>query len=68
MQSDGGLTPMDKFSGSRAILSGPAGNIQMYKIYYVINYVIAYFLIRWCGRICANSLRESFERITCHRI
>ena len=27
MQSDGGLTPMDSFNGSRAILSGPAGNL-----------------------------------------
>ncbi|XP_072169577.1 5-oxoprolinase-like [Diadema setosum] len=27
MQSDGGLTPMDKFNGSRAILSGPAGGV-----------------------------------------
>jgi 5-oxoprolinase (ATP-hydrolysing) len=25
MQSDGGLTPADKFSGIHAILSGPAG-------------------------------------------
>ena len=30
MQSDGGLTPMDKFSGSRAILSGPAGGVVGY--------------------------------------
>lgn len=27
MQSDGGLTPVDKFNGSRAILSGPAGGV-----------------------------------------
>lgn len=27
MQSDGGLTPMDKFNGARAILSGPAGGV-----------------------------------------
>ena len=27
MQSDGGLTPMDSFNGSRAILSGPAGKL-----------------------------------------
>jgi 5-oxoprolinase (ATP-hydrolysing) len=27
MQSDGGLTPMNSFSGSRAILSGPAGGV-----------------------------------------
>ena len=27
MQSDGGLTPMDSFNGSRAILSGPAGGV-----------------------------------------
>jgi len=25
MQSDGGLTPVDLFSGHKAILSGPAG-------------------------------------------
>ena len=30
MQSDGGLTPMDTFSGSRAILSGPAGGVVGY--------------------------------------
>ena len=27
MQSDGGLTMMDKFVGSRAVLSGPAGGV-----------------------------------------
>ncbi|XP_078607993.1 5-oxoprolinase-like isoform X1 [Branchiostoma floridae x Branchiostoma japonicum] len=30
MQSDGGLTPMDKFNGSHAILSGPAGGVVGY--------------------------------------
>ncbi|PIK47735.1 putative 5-oxoprolinase isoform X1 [Apostichopus japonicus] len=30
MQSDGGLTPMDRFNGSRAILSGPAGGVVGY--------------------------------------
>ena len=30
MQSDGGLTPMDYFNGSRAILSGPAGGVVGY--------------------------------------
>jgi 5-oxoprolinase (ATP-hydrolysing) len=30
MQSDGGLTPMNDFSGSRAILSGPAGGVVGY--------------------------------------
>ncbi|XP_037068536.1 5-oxoprolinase-like [Pollicipes pollicipes] len=30
MQSDGGLTPMDSFNGSRAILSGPAGGVVGY--------------------------------------
>jgi 5-oxoprolinase (ATP-hydrolysing) len=30
MQSDGGLTPMDSFSGNRAILSGPAGGVVGY--------------------------------------
>jgi len=25
MQSDGGLAPLDQFTGSKAILSGPAG-------------------------------------------
>ncbi|XP_060681659.1 5-oxoprolinase [Hemiscyllium ocellatum] len=30
MQSDGGLTPMEQFSGSRAILSGPAGGVVGY--------------------------------------
>ena len=30
MQSDGGLTPMHDFRGSRAILSGPAGGVVGY--------------------------------------
>ena len=30
MQSDGGLTTMDKFSGHRAVLSGPAGGVIGY--------------------------------------
>ncbi|KAF4532075.1 hypothetical protein B566_EDAN013405, partial [Ephemera danica] len=32
MQSDGGLTPMDNFNGSRAILSGPAGGVVGYAL------------------------------------
>lgn len=32
MQSDGGLTPMDLFNGSRAILSGPAGGVVGYAM------------------------------------
>lgn len=32
MQSDGGLTPMDMFIGSRAILSGPAGGVVGYAV------------------------------------
>ncbi|XP_038070278.1 5-oxoprolinase-like [Patiria miniata] len=32
MQSDGGLTPMEKFNGSRAILSGPAGGVVGYAV------------------------------------
>ncbi|CAH0550452.1 unnamed protein product [Brassicogethes aeneus] len=32
MQSDGGLTPMDNFNGSRAILSGPAGGVVGYAV------------------------------------
>ncbi|MGH0139413.1 UNVERIFIED_CONTAM: hypothetical protein FKN15_069299 [Acipenser sinensis] len=32
MQSDGGLTPMEKFNGSRAILSGPAGGVVGYAM------------------------------------
>lgn len=32
MRSDGGLTPMDQFSGSRAILSGPAGGVVGYAM------------------------------------
>lgn len=31
MQSDGGLTPMDLFCGSRAVLSGPAGGVIGYS-------------------------------------
>ncbi|GFR27881.1 5-oxoprolinase [Trichonephila clavata] len=31
MQSDGGLTPMNLFCGSRAILSGPAGGVVGYS-------------------------------------
>ena len=32
MQSDGGLTPMQAFSGNRAILSGPAGGVVGYAM------------------------------------
>lgn len=32
MQSDGGLTPVDQFNGSRAILSGPAGGVVGYAL------------------------------------
>ncbi|XP_038616389.1 5-oxoprolinase isoform X1 [Tachyglossus aculeatus] len=32
MRSDGGLTPMASFSGSRAILSGPAGGVVGYAV------------------------------------
>ncbi|XP_064190220.1 5-oxoprolinase [Anguilla rostrata] len=32
MQSDGGLTPMDRFCGSRAVLSGPAGGVVGYAL------------------------------------
>ncbi|XP_067872121.1 5-oxoprolinase isoform X2 [Heterodontus francisci] len=32
MQSDGGLTPMESFNGSRAILSGPAGGVVGYAL------------------------------------
>ncbi|XP_071448499.1 5-oxoprolinase [Hetaerina americana] len=32
MQSDGGLTPMHHFNGSRAVLSGPAGGVVGYAI------------------------------------
>jgi 5-oxoprolinase (ATP-hydrolysing) len=31
MQSDGGLSPIDKFTGSKAILSGPAGGVVGYS-------------------------------------
>jgi len=31
MQSDGGLVPVDKFSGFRAVLSGPAGGVVGYS-------------------------------------
>lgn len=32
MQSDGGLTPMETFVGSRAIVSGPAGGVVGYAL------------------------------------
>nr|XP_057916017.1 5-oxoprolinase [Doryrhamphus excisus] len=32
MQSDGGLTPMQQFCGSRAVLSGPAGGVVGYAV------------------------------------
>lgn len=32
MQSDGGLTPTHKFTGSRAVLSGPAGGVVGYAM------------------------------------
>ena len=31
MRSDGGLAPVDSFSGSRAVLSGPAGGVVGYS-------------------------------------
>lgn len=31
MMSDGGLSPIDQFSGSKAILSGPAGGVIGYS-------------------------------------
>ncbi|CAF0933153.1 unnamed protein product [Rotaria sordida] len=37
MQSDGGLTSVEKFSGSRAILSGPAGGVIGYSVTSYIN-------------------------------
>lgn len=30
MQSDGGLAPLERFTGSKAILSGPAGGVVGY--------------------------------------
>lgn len=32
MRSDGGLTPMQHFSGARAVLSGPAGGVVGYAV------------------------------------
>ena len=32
MQSDGGLSPLHSFSGSKAILSGPAGGVVGYAL------------------------------------
>ncbi|XP_075770829.1 5-oxoprolinase, partial [Pelodiscus sinensis] len=32
MRSDGGLTPMEQFCGSRAVLSGPAGGVVGYAL------------------------------------
>uniref|UniRef100_A0A8B9SVJ5 5-oxoprolinase, ATP-hydrolysing n=1 Tax=Anas platyrhynchos TaxID=8839 RepID=A0A8B9SVJ5_ANAPL len=32
MRSDGGLTPMEHFSGARAVLSGPAGGVVGYAV------------------------------------
>lgn len=32
MRSDGGLTPMDRFAGSQAIVSGPAGGVVGYAL------------------------------------
>jgi 5-oxoprolinase (ATP-hydrolysing) len=32
MQSDGGLAHIDQFSGSKAILSGPAGGVVGFSI------------------------------------
>lgn len=37
MQSDGGLTSMDKFIGSRAILSGPAGGVVSHMTYLIFG-------------------------------
>ncbi|CAJ0844534.1 2009_t:CDS:2, partial [Entrophospora sp. SA101] len=38
MQSDGGLVPVNKFSGFRAILSGPAGGV-VGKCIYIYTYL-----------------------------
>lgn len=53
MQSDGGLTPMSSFSGSRAILSGPAGGVV--KLHCI--YMCVYFL-RGMDIILTASTRE----------
>lgn len=37
MQSDGGLTPMNNFNGSRAVLSGPAGGVVGYAVTTKVN-------------------------------
>lgn len=52
MQSDGGLTHMNAFSGSRAILSGPAGGVVGYGknslyCFYIINIYCSYAVTTW---------------------
>lgn len=74
MQSDGGLTPMEQFCGSRAILSGPAGGVVGYA---VTSYsqmekkpVIGFDMGGECVRLCPFSstlqLHVNFVSFTVH--
>jgi 5-oxoprolinase (ATP-hydrolysing) len=45
MQSDGGLTPMNSFNGSRAILSGPAGGVVGYAMTTASEQQVKYALL-----------------------
>ena len=45
MQSDGGLTPMDCFNGSRAILSGPAGETDFTYLLLLLIHIQRYTVL-----------------------
>jgi N-methylhydantoinase A/oxoprolinase/acetone carboxylase beta subunit len=64
MQSDGGLAPIDRFSGHRAILSGPAGGVVGYVLVctgcvcmYGFIYVCMYLYIYVCIYLCIYVLK-----------
>ena len=46
MQSDGGLTSMEDFTGSRAILSGPAGGVvgKMNHLIEKFNFILSSYI------------------------
>ena len=57
MQSDGGLTPVEKFSGSRAILSGPAGKKKR-QIFSICSNSFVDHHFRWSRRIFCHELHR----------
>lgn len=65
MQSDGGLTPMQNFNGARAILSGPAGGVQILLLFFYSHFKNCISFVG-CGlRRDHLAKRNPF---TCHRV